>query len=136
MHTLTALEAHEKIAKAAIPDTEIRHFGDEMTIAGKWCHQGDVYFERLSRKPAKLKAIANRQLAPGTTQGARHIVEEGPELFVREGNTDPLVGPVIVSKERFLVNHPEHAALSLPAGVYDCRFQKDENQEERHAVRD
>jgi hypothetical protein len=131
----TALEAHQAIAEAAAkPMTELRMM--KAIAVGEWIRQGDCYLIRVAKKPAGLIPTKNRQLAAGTTQGSRHIVLDGPEIFVHTGNTDPLVGPVIVANERFILDHPEHAVFSLPAGTYQCRLQQDWAEQERRAVRD
>jgi hypothetical protein len=36
-----------------------------------------------------------------------------------------LVGPLVVSKDRFELTHPEHAHFSLPAGTYQVIYQGD-----------
>ena len=74
------------------------------------------------------KATKNRQLAPGVSKGSRHIVSEGPTLFEAPNAGSwrgVLNGPLVVSKERFKLTHPEHAHFELPAGSYAVFYQAD-----------
>lgn len=132
----TALEAHQAIAQAAAkPDTELRMV--KSLAVGEWIRQGDVMLLRVSRRPSKFNTeTKNRQLAPGTTQGSRHVLAAGPTIYAKPEGDDALLGPVIVAKERFLLEHPEHAHFSMPAGTYQCRYQQDYSEVERRAVRD
>lgn len=132
----TALQAHETISQAAKESRpELRQI--EKIKVGEAIRQGDVYLIRIQRKPEGFTAKTNnRQLAPGTTQGSRHVLAAGPTIYAKPKDADVLVGPVIVSKERFLLEHPEHAHFSLPAGTYQCRYQQEWSEVERRAVRD
>lgn len=136
MQTLTPIEAHERVAAAARePLTEIRNV--DAIAVGEWIRQGDVYLERVSKRPSEWKEkTKNRQLAPGATQGSRHILAAGPTIYAKPTGADILLGPVIVAKDRFVLEHPEHAHFSLPAGTYQCRYQQDYAEKERRAVRD
>src|SRR6185295_16972374 len=78
--------------------------------AGDVVRQGDLYLVCLSGVPAG-SSIADRQLAPGTTQGSRHIAVGDCEILRCAGSQiavevnrlvqvaevpEQLVGPVIV----------------------------------------
>ena len=139
--TLTPLQAHERIAASAkAPLTETRVV-DKIKI-GDFARQGDVYLERISSPSKDWQETKNHQLAPGNSPGSRHVVSQGPRLFVsptanptdrtRQGTR--LLGPQIVAKESFTVEHPEHAHITLPAGTYQSSYQLDFNQQ--RAVRD
>lgn len=69
------------------------------------------------------------QLVPGSTIGSRHHIREADRevvsIFAPDKNASPLVGPVIVATSRFIIEHPEHAAHSIPAGVYQVLYQRD-----------
>lgn len=136
MTTMTPIEAHEQIAASAkSPLTEMRYV--EKIAVGEFCRQGDVYLLRISKHPSEWKEkTKNRQLAPGATQGSRHILAAGPTIYAKPTGADILLGPVIVAKDRFVLEHPEHAHFSLPAGTYQCRYQQDYAEKERRAVRD
>ncbi len=89
---------------------------------GTVAHQGDVMFVRIASMPAG-KRRKNRQLAEGTTQGSRHILNGG-EVFdceprevarlinaaCRNVNVDArYIGPVFLTKDGEAdVTHPEH----------------------------
>lgn len=139
--TLSPIQAHEAISKAAAnPDTAVR-IVDAIAI-GEHVRQGDVYLQRIDKRTADWKATTNRQLAPGTSQGSRHIVDGSMKLYAspdarpldRTGNTVRLLGPQIVAKEPFMLTHPEHAHFQMPAGVYQCSYQLDWSSQQ--AVRD
>jgi hypothetical protein len=132
---ITALQAHEAITKAAQEAQELR-VHETMKI-GDIAHQGDVYLMRIKSRPKDWKSkTANRQLAPGTTQGSRHCIAGEVTLFAPPAGADPLLGPVIESKDGFCLTHPEHAHHQLPAGIYQTGYQRDQAEEERRAVRD
>lgn len=133
MSTMTPIEAHEKIAHFAnnhrMP--EVRMVKD--LAVGEWVRQGDVNILRIEKIGKSWKKNGNRQLAPGTSPGSRHIVTVGPTLFVsldinptdRSRGPVRLLGPQIEAKERFEVEHPEHAHISLPPGNYQVSYQLD-----------
>ena len=105
------------------------------TIAvDQWVRQGDICVQRISAH-TKAKPTDDRQLAPGTTKGSRHIVVGDVTIYPPIGN-DPLTGPTIHAPERFTVTHPEHADVSLPSGDYAVTYQRDYAQEERARVAD
>lgn len=139
---LDAQAAHAEIERLAAEQAvhEVRRV---RTIAiGRCVRQGDVYLHRVASDHAHgaLRAGAEaRQLAIGQTQGSRHIAE--PPAKVYDGLRLPdwcdartFLGPCIVAVERFVVTHPEHAQVSLPAGTYQVTHQMDARSMER--VRD
>lgn len=139
--TITPMQAHERIAASArAPLTETRVVSK--IAVGEFVRQGDVYLERIASLTEGWTKTDNRQLAPGTSPGSRHVVGAGPALFVspemtpREnvGRTVRLLGPQIEAKEAFVLEHPEHAHMALPAGCYQSSYQLDFQQQQ--AVRD
>jgi hypothetical protein len=96
---------------------------DEVPI-GAACRQGDLYLQRIPSVPDDAEPTDDMQLAPGSRPGARHRVAGQAAVFRRTRAPDLLHGPVVVALERFVVGHPEHATLSLPAGVYQVRYQR------------
>lgn len=139
--TMSPIQAHEQIAAAArAPLTETRSIA--AIKVGEFARQGDVYLERIDHLSADWQESKNRQLAPGTSPGSRHIVTSGPKLFVSPEMTPRvnnrigvrLLGPQIEAKEEFTVEHPEHAHITLPPGCYQASFQLDWQQQA--AVRD
>lgn len=141
MQTITPLQAHEEIAKAAKSPLADHRQIVALTV-GEFARQGDVYIERIGKVDPAWKATTNRQLAPGTSPGSRHVVTHGPMLFVSP-EVNPrettrrgvrLLGPQIHAKEAFIIEHPEHAHLCMPPGDYQTSYQLDHNQQ--RAVRD
>jgi hypothetical protein len=126
---VTAIEAHERLAKeAAMHTTELRRVPS--IKHGQAVRQGDIYIHRVAREHPHGAEAKSRQLAIGETQGSRHIAESPATVFV--GTALPkwcadgtFVGPCIVSEEPFTITHPEHAHVELPAGVYQITHQSD-----------
>lgn len=149
MTTKTATQAHEAIQQAAEQASpELRYVDTPTTV-----RQGDVYFRPYGRrkqlsyafargnvtvkKTAFTEEIRDRQLAPGTTQGSRHIVEgDGVRIYRDPTNRHPLIGVLLVVEQRCTITHPEHAHISLPPGEYQVSFQDDVMQNEISRVRD
>lgn len=139
--TLSPIQAHEAIAKAAASPNTARRIVEQIAV-GEHCRQGDIYLERIRAREEKWLPTVNRQLAPGTSQGSRHIVEGAVKLFTspearptaRSGDAVRLLGPQIEAPEAFTVAHPEHAHITLPAGIYQVSYQLDWAQQS--AVRD
>jgi hypothetical protein len=105
---------------------------------GSVCVQGDIYLIALDT-PLPGKPYGSRQLAPGTTQGSRHIVEGDCDvLAVDEGEATKVlnrlvpatkghrqfVGPMVVAKDAVTIAHPEHGDRTLPAGTYLVTYQR------------
>lgn len=75
-----------------------------------------------------------------TTQGSRHVLAglHAELLTLEEGIATQLLnqavpattgkqqffGPLIVAKEAVTIEHPEHAHVTLPAGVYLTTYQR------------
>lgn len=106
---------------------------------GHAIHQGDVYVHAVSADHPRGKALGTRQVAVGTTIGARHVVK-GDGVTVFEGKKLPsylkvrvgfseadYLGPVVVADGQFVLTHPEHAHHAMPAGVYQVTYQVDES---------
>lgn len=125
----TAQEIFESIQEIANEKSvsETR-FIKKMEI-GQVVRQGDIYIHCVGHKHVHGDKTNNRQLAPGSTQGSRHIVEESVEVYngtnAPQWTTRALLGPYIKSRNRFLVSHPEHAHVSLPPNGYQITYQLD-----------
>lgn len=101
--------------------------------------QGDVYIVCLGPKNSgvlaqlgNLTPIAERQLAPGETQGSRHILEGDVRLFraTEPGKVaavinglvkgaavqEALIGPVFETGAKTELTHPEHGNFKYPEG--------------------
>lgn len=120
----TANQVLQSIQEAAKNSTDETRFHRVMNI-NDIAHQGDVYLLRVNDNHPRGKKITETQLAPGTTKGSRHVAEGKKISIFETTSTNPLMGPVIVAKERFEVVHPEHANHSIPSGCYQVGYQLD-----------
>ena len=106
--------------------------------AGSAVQQGDVYLHAVEADHPRGKRLGKDsvQIALGTGNGARHMVEGEVEVY--EGTRLPetvkpplnaeareVTGPVVVAKKPFKLTHPEHAHFALPAGTYQTTYQYD-----------
>ena len=91
---------------------------------GDEIRQGDVYLYPTAAPADPGREVSSKQLAPGDTPGSRHIVE-GSVLIYAPPAPGVLQGPLVHAQERFTLTHPEHAHISLPAGWYEVRYQRD-----------
>jgi hypothetical protein len=121
---------------------------------GDVAHQGDLIIVAIAKLPKSAKFRGNKQLAEGTTQGSRHILERG---IVYDADTkkvaalikkatgvevdEKFIGPVFVSPPEPTcddLTHPEHGNQGFPAGtVCAVVYQRNLDAELREArVRD
>ena len=128
MKTMTAVEAHQKIERAAENNSpDIRNVRE--IAEGKAVRQGDIYIHRVADGHPHGKEMTHRQLAVGSNMNARHVAEAPARVY--EGTTAPkdctttLLGPCVVSDLPFTVSHPEHAHVNLPPGHYQVTHQQD-----------
>ena len=115
---------------------------------GDVAHQGDLIIVRIAGLPKSAKPRLNRQLADGTTQGSRHVLEHGDVFDADRGEIARLIkaatkatvgaeyiGPVFVSPDKPTardLNHPEHGPQGFPAGsVCAVVYQRNLDAEER-----
>ena len=104
-HVTAAAKAKANDAKVVYPDFAV----------GDLHWQGDVGVLCICQLPGKLVDDwpHGRQVAPGNTQGSRHVAEGDVKLLTwAEGG--PLVGPVIRAKDRWTLAHPEHGHVEFP----------------------
>ncbi len=110
----------------------------EVVSPGDVVRQGDLYLVRLSR-PIHGRPFGSRQLAPGTTQGSRHIVvgdceihtvdqeiatAELNQLVPATKGQQQLIGPVVLASGPVTIEHPEHGHRTLPPGTYLVTYQR------------
>ena len=129
---ITATEILKQIDEAAkAPKTETR---DATNLAiHKGVRQGDVYLWRVADKSGVGAPIANYQLAPGTSQGSRHVVEGDARVYEHAGANSKYVDPgaalfgptLVVGKDCATVTHPEHAHIRLGPGKWQVTYQMD-----------
>jgi len=93
---------------------------------GDVVRQGDLYLVCVDSLP-QGSITEDRQLAPGTTQGSRHVLQG--DCVIHKGVTVSdypsnqavskihpiLVGPAFYCKGEVTVTHPEHGDKILPA---------------------
>lgn len=121
---------------------------------GDCAHQGDLIIVGIKQLPTSARPRANRQLAEGSTQGSRHILERGDVfdadpsevgemIFAATGcRIEPqYIGPVFVAPPaptEHDLTHPEHGHQGFPAGtVCAVVYQRSLDNEEREMrVRD
>lgn len=129
----TALEAHNLIKQYCGTEFQETRFIDNVT-SNEYPRQGDLYIVRIDNWIEDYHVeVKTRQLAPGTTQGSRHILVGEAQVFAPKNNSTPdktsrgymLKGMVFLAKGFVTIEHPEHAHISLPAGTYQVCHQVD-----------
>ena len=128
-HALASIqEQAEKIKSDAT-----QKFPEAASVGDSW-RQGDCYFTLLDAIPsgAAIDPEPSAQLAPGSTQGSRHILDSlaGVTMY-RIPNPGMLDGPIIECKTVRTITHPEHGDVVLPPGIYAISYQRDLDAEER-----
>lgn len=132
---MKAREAVQKVMDAGVKPDESVRVTRRMEI-GSVDRQGDVYVARVADDHPRGTETGVRQVAVGSTVGARHVtagrvkVYEGRQLpdFVkpyRDVPPDAYLGPVVVADEPWMLTHPEHADHQLPAGTFQVTYQVD-----------
>lgn len=135
MEKVQAVCEFERLSKHAeeFSDTE-NHVIETCSVNDAWC-QGDVAVVYLgTKKPKDLEVDKPvRQLAPGTTRGSRHMLENLEECtFFKHKQSNPLLGPVILAPNGIEVSHPEHGNITIKeSGYYEIRYQRDYAEELR-----
>lgn len=102
------------------------HVFEHMDVGDMWA-QGDVGIMRIELIPKGVTEIKNpsAQLAPGSTQGSRHIIADmaGVRMFSIADAT-ALDGPIVDCKSAMTITHPEHGDVTVPAGTYAIVYQR------------
>jgi hypothetical protein len=99
----------------------------EAASAGDVWRQGDIYIEKLDAVPKSFAKVKKPllQLAPGTTQGSRHLLDSLSGVTVYEkSNATVLEGPALDCTQERTITHPEHGWVMLPPGVYGISYQR------------
>ena len=115
------IETGKRIAKRETQRfPEAASFGDSV-------RQGDVYITLIESVPKKSvrQKKWDLQLAPGNTQGSRHILdsEDGVECYVL-AEVSEFDGPILLLQKQREVTHPEHGNWILPPGTYAISYQR------------
>jgi len=124
--------------RGANPETRVIDGTDVDLPYGYYARQGDVYIQRLPIDEVDVSGFeptTERQIAPGTAIGSRHVVtSENVQIYDRGG--DELTGPVIVAPQGFYLSHPKHADMDIRLhGAYLCTFPVDEKARELGEIR-
>lgn len=129
----TAVEAQEIVEREAKENAVSSIRRVEKMKVGKVVRQGDIYIHRVDDGHQKGVLASGRQLVRGRSTGSRHVAEAPAEVYA--GKLAPpwcnnrglmmFLGPCIVSPDRFVITHPEHAHVDLPAGTYQITYQAD-----------
>lgn len=87
---------------------------------GDVVRQGDLYLVCIDE--AVGTETNKRQLAPGTTQGSRHVISGDCVVVAKHGKAigdvpEELIGPSFLCKSDCTVEHPEHGHKILPSGT-------------------
>ncbi len=126
METMTADKAFTKIKdRAESIKSDESHRVETMSVGDSW-RQGDLYITRIDGIPVGAKKSGVRlQLAPGSTQGSRHVLDSDSGVTMFDApNATALDGPIFQATERRTVTHPEHGDVSFPPGCYAVTYQR------------
>ena len=119
--SLATLKRIQEDKEAIISDRE--QMFPEAAVDGDYFRQGDLYIWKRDKMPKDLSESKERQLAPGSTKGARHIAEGDVAIFTTKGG-DALQGPWLKVESKCTVTHPEHGNVVLPNGNYEITYQR------------
>lgn len=139
MELVSMLERVGSVAAAIAASRREVRLMSAAAADGDYVRQGDVYIVRLSAVPsdAVLDAPA-AQLAPGTSQGSRHLLDSTDGVtFYKRATPDPISdGPILEVAARRTITHPEHIHVVLEPGVYGIGYQRtvDADERERRAL--
>ncbi len=111
---------------AKVAKRETQRF-PEAAAPGDAVRQGDIYITLLERVPTGYvrQKKWGRQLAPGNTQGSRHVIDssKGVVCYTHPAASE-FDGPVLHLKQEREITHPEHGNWILPPGVYGVSYQR------------
>jgi hypothetical protein len=129
---MNALQTLETVASSARThaNPKTRVISKEATLPyGYTIRQGDVMLTRhpIGTALGQGEVTTNRQLAPGSTVGSRHVLRADRRLVLRnrQGAT-ALQGPLVEATEGFYLEHPTHGHVDcrLP-GLYEVTYPRD-----------
>jgi len=106
---------------------------------GDSVRQGDVYVTLLPKVPDDFEKQTewNLQLAPGTTQGSRHILDSPKGVTCYTLADNEFTGPVLVLTQTRELTHPEHGNWVLSPGTYGISYQRTQDAlDQRRRVTD
>lgn len=86
---------------------------------------GDVLVSRVEKLPEAAKEKKGLTLAEGEVTGHSHQISEGSaQMFLHDSKTY-----LKVLSDVAKLTHEEHAALSIPKGVYEIQIQREYSPE-------
>ena len=103
----------------------------------KLYRQGDVLLERIAEMPHTAKRVKSKGvviLAAGEVTGHHHAIRKGKVRLYREPDTQ--ASYVEVAEAMALLEHEEHAAISLEPGIYRVSLQREYHPQEIRRVID
>lgn len=131
---VTASKAYKEVVSAVEKIKNDDHAAIATMSAGDVLRQGDIYIVALD-KPIPYGQISHsRQLAPGDTQGSRHVAEGDCEIFLvgehkaiatlnrlipATKGQQLFIGPMIHARGDVRITHPEHGDRTIPG---DCSY--------------
>lgn len=126
----TAAKALEASAQEAIDNGAAVDCGH--LNVGEGFAQGDVAMVLLAAVPTGATPTTrpdNGQVAPGTSKGSRHLIEDVDAKFFTVNDGNPLSDLVVSCERSFVLSHPEHANVTFDPGTYRVVHQQNEARE-------
>ncbi len=114
------IETAERVAKRSTQKFPVA------AAPGDAVRQGDVYLTFLESLPSGVRKMKTpTQLAPGTSQGSRHVLDSTDGVSAYElANATEFDGPVLCLACERTVTHPEHGDWVLSEGIYAVSYQR------------
>lgn len=133
--SLSADQALERISRSLEGVQKKMHYISEAASPNDYYPQGDlniVVLEGVPKGaiPIDLSDVTSFQLAPGTSKGSRHTLDDVPNIrayTIPDANN--LQGPVIEILKKQPINHPEHGPVMCPPMVYGVYYQRKAGKE-------
>jgi hypothetical protein len=131
---LERLESTQETLKAGngkVQPGQPLRFSEACTV-GDMIAQGDVNFILVDEVPGDYAKSEKplKQIAKGTTKGSRHEIVDLESCTVylppTWNDVESLQGPLLVAKSETTVDHPQHGAVTIPAGM-KCRIEFQQN---------
>lgn len=114
--TTTITEAIQQVRESGKRAASHEHHTEiieAVCAIGSHVRQGDIVLTMVGPSTEAGALITERQLAPGNTQGSRHVAEGDVDIYARAG--DALTGPLLrVGEGKCRITHPEHRHYTLP----------------------
>ena len=105
---------------------------DKMAIK-KLARQGDILFIRVNKLPKGLKKATDNIVAHGEVTGHAHRVREDAGVALLE---DEQGSKFVQAEESWKIIHDEHGPISLDAGKWEARRQRECSPEAIRKVAD